>query len=154
MTVGSKLVQRILNGGKLFTVNFVEGAIVASGLKDPIAFNLEERRLALKEGLRLKIGKRGTEHLNNVHRDFASGLSGTGKPSSEGTKPRVKREVKNPTKLCALCGVTAGLKLCSGCQSIAFCCREHHVENWPQHKADCKAIQKKQKGKKKSRVCY
>jgi hypothetical protein len=115
------------------------------GLKYPIGFNLEQCRLALKEGLCLKLEKPGTEHRKMTMQDLSSGLSGT--ESNAGTKPRVKKEVKNPTKVCAQCGVTAGLQICAGCDSIAFCCREHQLTFWPLHKVDCKKMQKQRKKK-------
>jgi hypothetical protein len=33
-------------------------------------------------------------------------------------------------------------KICSACRGAAYCCREHQVEDWPQHKAACKAARK------------
>ncbi|KAJ6596675.1 hypothetical protein B0H10DRAFT_1827868, partial [Mycena sp. CBHHK59/15] len=33
------------------------------------------------------------------------------------------------------------LCLCSGCKSLRFCCREHQVAFWPEHKTFCKLQQ-------------
>ena len=33
-------------------------------------------------------------------------------------------------------------KRCSACQQAFYCCREHQVEDWPAHKAACKAARK------------
>ena len=49
---------------------------------------------------------------------------------------------RNPVKFCAICDVTVALKTCSGCNSIAFCSREHQLRYWPTHKKDCRRIQK------------
>jgi hypothetical protein len=31
---------------------------------------------------------------------------------------------------------------CSACRAVCYCCREHQVEDWPVHKAACKAARK------------
>jgi len=33
-------------------------------------------------------------------------------------------------------------KRCGACRTVAYCCREHQVEDWPAHKAACKAARK------------
>ena len=33
-------------------------------------------------------------------------------------------------------------KRCGACRSVVYCCREHQVEDWPAHKAACKAARK------------
>jgi len=33
-------------------------------------------------------------------------------------------------------------KQCGACRSVAYCCREHQLEDWPAHKAACKAARK------------
>jgi hypothetical protein len=33
-------------------------------------------------------------------------------------------------------------KHCGSCKTIAYCCREHQLEDWPAHKAACKAARK------------
>jgi len=33
-------------------------------------------------------------------------------------------------------------KRCSACRTVSYCCREHQVEDWPSHKAACKAARK------------
>ena len=49
---------------------------------------------------------------------------------------------------CALADCTARevhvsqFKKCGACMKIAYCCREHQVEDWPAHKAACKAARK------------
>ena len=53
-----------------------------------------------------------------------------------------------PQRRCALggCGAAAGLKACTGCSAVLYCCREHQLEHWPSHKAACKAAKKKKAG--------
>lgn len=47
--------------------------------------------------------------------------------------------------MCALqsCSVrekhAAHFKKCSARKAVVYCCKEHQVENWPAHKAACKA---------------
>ena len=49
---------------------------------------------------------------------------------------------------CALAGCAATevhisqFKKCGACKAAAYCCREHQVEDWPAHKAACKAARK------------
>ena len=33
-------------------------------------------------------------------------------------------------------------KRCSACHGVVYCCREHQLEDWPAHKAACKAARK------------
>ena len=46
---------------------------------------------------------------------------------------------------CALAGCAAReshasqFKRCGACRTVCYCCREHQVEDWPSHKAACKA---------------
>ena len=34
---------------------------------------------------------------------------------------------------------------CSGCKAVAYCCKEHQVAHWKEHKPDCKALRKARK---------
>ena len=49
---------------------------------------------------------------------------------------------------CALAGCAAKevhvaqFKKCGACMQAAYCCREHQLEDWPAHKAGCKAARK------------
>jgi hypothetical protein len=49
---------------------------------------------------------------------------------------------------CALAGCAtyeshvSQFKRCGACRTVAYCCREHQVEDWPSHKAACKAARK------------
>ena len=49
---------------------------------------------------------------------------------------------------CALSGCAAReahashFKRCGACRTVCYCCREHQVEDWPAHKAACKAARK------------
>ena len=51
-------------------------------------------------------------------------------------------------QLCALAGCAAReahashFKRCGACRTVCYCCREHQVEDWPSHKAACKAARK------------
>ena len=41
---------------------------------------------------------------------------------------------------CALCCISNNLMRCSKCKSIRYCCREHQILDWPQHKLECKGL--------------
>jgi hypothetical protein len=49
---------------------------------------------------------------------------------------------------CALSGCSATevhvsqFKKCGACKTVAYCCKEHQVEDWPAHKAACKTARK------------
>jgi hypothetical protein len=49
---------------------------------------------------------------------------------------------------CALptCGAqevhASQFKRCSACLSVVYCCKEHQVQDWPAHKAACRAARK------------
>ena len=49
---------------------------------------------------------------------------------------------------CALgnCGVREAhpshFKSCGACKTVCYCCKEHQVADWPDHKAACKAARK------------
>ena len=51
-------------------------------------------------------------------------------------------------RTCALVGCGARevhvsqFKRCGACRTVAYCCREHQVADWPSHKAACKAARK------------
>ncbi len=51
-------------------------------------------------------------------------------------------------KTCAMagCGATEAhvsqFGKCSACKAAVYCCREHQTEDWPAHKAACKATRK------------
>ena len=59
----------------------------------------------------------------------------------DGTRPALVR-------FCALAGCgakeahPAHFKSCSACCTVVYCCQEHNVEDWPAHKAACKAARK------------
>ena len=49
---------------------------------------------------------------------------------------------------CALAGCpvrevhVSQFKSCAACKTVVYCCKEHQVEDWPQHKSACKAARK------------
>ena len=53
---------------------------------------------------------------------------------------------------CALVGCAAGethvsqFKRCGACRMVSYCCRNHQLEDWPGHKAACKAARKADAG--------
>jgi hypothetical protein len=51
-------------------------------------------------------------------------------------------------RICALpaCGAqevhASQFKRCSACLGVVYCCKEHQVQDWPAHKAACRAARK------------
>jgi len=106
-----------------------------SGLGNPLQFDLYRARNDLETAIRRPTQKSGREVQNLSSVDMKTGLT------REQDKKATASLPKNATKMCAVCGVTVALRKCSGCQSIAYCSREHQLQHWKEHKADCKAIQ-------------
>ena len=110
-----------------------------SGLGDPLQFDLDRARNDLDTAIRRPTQKSGRESLNLCSVDRKSGLT-----LEQDKKVRASLP-KNATEMCAVCGVTVALKNCAGCQSVAYCSREHQLQHWKEHKADCKLIRKGRK---------
>ena len=50
-------------------------------------------------------------------------------------------EQMRPT--CGHCGSRAeGQQKCAACKSVYYCCKDHQIQSWPLHKAECKRIRK------------
>ena len=43
-------------------------------------------------------------------------------------------------------------KSCGACRTVAYCCREHQVADWPAHKAACKTARSKAAGRTASKA--
>ncbi len=124
-----------------------------SRLSDPFAFDLKQCQSDLKVALSHALPKRGLEHGSLIHHRKEHGFSTTASGPGGDMCP-VVRKINDPLKYCAQCKVTAGLKLCSGCHSIAFCSRDCQLKFWPQHKSKCKEVSKhKKKQKNKGNKC-
>lgn len=110
-----------------------------SGLGDPLQFDIDRARNDLDAAIRRPTQKSGREALNLSSMDRKSGLTLEQDKKISASLP------KNATKMCAVCGVTVALRKCSGCQSVAYCSREHQLQHWKEHKAECRVIQRGRK---------
>ena len=45
-------------------------------------------------------------------------------------------EIKKNGKMCAVCEVSCKSK-CQSCKRVYYCCREHQLSDWKEHKKDC-----------------
>jgi hypothetical protein len=113
----------------------------------PLSFDVETARFNLGAAIRSKTQKAGKENSNMVKSDWQTGASS----ESVESDPSFAEKPKDRTKYCAVCGVTVALKLCGGCGLIAFCSREHQMENWPSHRQECKRASKSKPQKKKKK---
>lgn len=120
----------------------IRSSVNPDGVTRPFDFDIEHSRLKLAMALRSKRAKSSVAFTKWSTHHSATGLTNE-IPTS------MNKRVKDPTKFCAVCNVTVALKICSGCKSVAFCGREHQLQFWPQHKADCKRISKQSASKKR-----
>jgi len=103
-----------------------------SSLGNPLEFDLDVVRNDLEVAIRRPTQKSGKESVNLHSMDFRTGLM------HEKDKKVTASRPKDATKLCAVCGVTVGLRKCAGCKAVAYCSREHQLDHWKEHKAACK----------------
>ena len=48
----------------------------------------------------------------------------------------------NISKVCDYCyKISPSLQNCGGCGSVSYCCKEHQVADWKNHKKECKSLQ-------------
>jgi hypothetical protein len=68
--------------------------------------------------------------------------------AAHGTATAAATAVARGLLVCALhtCGAqevhASHFKRCSACLSVVYCCKEHQVQDWPVHKAACRAARK------------
>lgn len=123
-------------------VNDLRGSSNRLGLlSNPLVFDVEMTRAAIETAIRAPTHKAGREDINTFSMDTRTGLT------HEFNKKCTVSSPKSKTKLCAVCGVTVALKLCSRCSGVAYCSREHQLEHWGMHKSECKQIRKEKEGK-------
>lgn len=62
------------------------------------------------------------------------------------TTPRIMRLLKSSSTnlVCAVCFGMNG-RVCQGCFSVAYCCREHQVQHWILHQSSCRPLVSVQK---------
>ena len=102
-------------------------------------FDIDEARSKLDLAIRQPTEIVGEERMKMTHTNTSMGLTSVG--NQLGSRTTIKKE-KDRRKFCSVCGVTVALKICSRCNSVAYCSREHQVQHWSEHKAECKKVQK------------
>jgi len=55
---------------------------------------------------------------------------------------RLARVLFRKTVICEVCGMLdeTKLKKCGRCKQAWYCCRQHQLEHWKEHKLDCKQM--------------
>lgn len=53
--------------------------------------------------------------------------------------PAPQAPIKKNGKLCAVCEVSCKSK-CQSCKKVYYCCREHQISDWKEHKKICHVI--------------
>jgi hypothetical protein len=82
-------------------------------------------------------------------RNIAAGLAAGGVEVTELTRARESASASRRLRSCGLaaCGAReshpAHFKLCSACTAVAYCCKAHQMEGWPEHKTACNAARSK-----------
>ena len=67
---------------------------------------------------------------------------------TRGAQERMDAVASGQLRSCALttCGAREGhpshFSKCGACKTVSYCCREHQLQDWPAHKAACKAARK------------
>lgn len=110
-------------------------------LSNPLHFNLDATRAAIEKAVRRPLSKSGRENMHSTTVHYQTGLTYEFNTSTTASPP------KNRKKLCSVCGVTVALKLCTACQEVAYCSREHQLQHWKSHKVECKKF-RAEKGSK------
>ncbi len=52
---------------------------------------------------------------------------------------RAPAPIKKNGKLCAVCDASCKSK-CQSCKKVYYCCREHQVSDWKEHKKICNRV--------------
>ena len=102
----------------------------------PMHFDLPAARARVSTALRGQRSRAAdaASFMTVVPASLHGGVAG-----SKGMNERVGR-AGGAGAACAVCHATAGLSVCSGCNTVWYCCREHQSEDWKAHKRECKRL--------------
>lgn len=104
----------------------------------------EDRKLPMETeaGRKLRSALRRLQRSGELTRPRLSGMLSAVK---EVVSKRVPLAISPDTPRCALPDCNApelracAFKKCSACKTVVYCCKDHQVDDWPRHKAACKA---------------
>jgi hypothetical protein len=103
----------------------------------------------MQHGARLLHAWRRLEQSGVLERRHASRVEEANKRNSDAVSAAVAAAAAAPgLRQCALASCSAReqhpahFKSCAACRVPAYCCKEHQSEDWPSHKAACKAARK------------
>jgi hypothetical protein len=116
----------------------------ASVVYDPMWFDLAGARANLAMSLvsnKTSMARASQSFMRREETGFAD-MSANGFDYSTSSK--------QPARACATCGSSAGLAACGGCRQEWYCCKDHQIAHWKEHKRDCKkhSITSKNKNRK------
>lgn len=104
---------------------------------DPFEFDLGRINADLQTALRS-----GRRNPKDDHKQYMQ-QSSIGNGLMMERDVNLKARTRTAKKTCAVCGSAAALKACSRCKAVHYCCKEHQLEHWKSHKADCNKRQVK-----------
>ena len=118
---------------------------------DPAKYDMEFAQNRLDTAVREKVSKTkksdGFIQSDLYGNDSEKGrrMAPEGKGYAEPQKSGEERKSKvRGTKICAVCGITAGLTRCSRCEKISYCGPQCQKSDWKRHKnAECVKKEKK-----------
>ena len=105
---------------------------------------LDNRLLLLLKGAWQRLEQSGVLETRSILDEARRGSSYT-----DGAKVSINAALTAPgLRSCVLerCGTREAhpqhFKQCAACRTVVYCCKEHQLEDWPTHKAACKAARK------------
>ena len=98
------------------------------------AMQLQPSSAAVPDDLKTHEDSRGTAVSS-------AGAGAAASPSAAAASAAAPASSTDAFKSCAVCQ-TASHLCCNGCRAVYYCCREHQVKDWKQHKPRCHTASK------------
>ena len=116
---------------------------------DPHGSDLDGAAVSLMADAWRRVERSGAIATRNLAGDLGSAAMSVAESHDAAAAEAAVRGLRE----CALAGCASKevhvsqFKCCGACRTVAYCCREHQLEDWPAHKVACKAARKNAAGK-------